>query len=442
MSPQSWFGDRTAPPEIGLAPEAIFEVITEELRDMPRFGFPFPLQPMVVPQSSYRELLSATAELMPLLRRTVVELAADREGRIAALGIDPADCPLFTPDEDFELRHCADLARADVIIGPDGPKFVEVNVGPFGGMPHFLQSQKIWARVREKAGRPAFVAADPYSRLARLVVATSAELGVPPSAVLVGTAKDWGPDTSNRKFEVEIDALRGQGVPAIHLELEELLAGIGLPDEIRWPLGIATFTPMDAEEVGYSLDPARAAQEAGMVLLPSQSAWLLHTKKTLALLSEGLPWMTRRDTELVERYVPWSRVVGDRKVRWRDERHDLPRLLIEHQESFVLKGATGWSCREVFFGWTTPAPRWAELVEEAVRTGYFIVQERVHLETYPMDLMTESGEIKRIQAESIVSPFSIGGESAGCFVRFAEADNQTLALGGEGVGRSCLLGEA
>lgn len=442
MTPQPWFGDRTAPPEIGLDPEAVFEVITEELSGMPRVGHPYALQPMVVPQSSYRELLSATAELVPLLRKAVLELAPDRASRIAALGIDTSYCPLFTDNEDFELRHCADLARADAIIGQDGPKFVEVNVGPFGGMPHFLQSQKIWSRVREKAGRPAFVAADPYSRLARLVTTTAAELGVPPSAVIIGTPRDWGPHVTTRMFDVEVDALRGQGVPTVHLDFDDLLDGIGLPGELHSPLGIAAFTPMDAEEIGYSLDPVHAAVDAGMTLIPSQSAWLLHTKKVLALLSEGLPWMTRRDTELVERYVPWSRVVGDRKVEWHGKRYDLPALLMEHQESFVLKGATGWSGLEVFFGWTTSASRWAELVEEAVRTGYFIVQERVQLETYPLDMMTASGEIRRVQTESVVSPFYIGGEAAGCFVRFTEADNQALAIGGEGVGWSCLMAEA
>ena len=82
-------------------------------------------------------------------------LAGDRAGRIAALGIDPADCPLFTPDEDFELRHSADMTRADVIIGPDGPKFVEFNVsGAFGGMVHFqLYAEGVGAHPR--AGRAA-----------------------------------------------------------------------------------------------------------------------------------------------------------------------------------------------------------------------------------------------------------------------------------------------
>jgi hypothetical protein len=443
MSAQPWFGHRTAPPEIGLAPEQIVDTLTGAFRGIPRSNFPLALQPMVVPQQSFRELLSATAELLSLLRRTVAGLADDRAGRITALGIDPADCPLFTPDEDFELRHSADMTRADVIIGPDGPKFVEFNVsGAFGGMVHFMLYQKAWASIREQAGRPAYVAADPYSRYAQLIETTSAELGQPPSAVIVGTPRDWGPDVGTRMFDVQVDALRGHGVPATHLDFDDLLAGIGLPDKIRWPLGIAAFTPQDAAEIGYSLEPARVAQEAGLVLIPSQSAWFLHSKKTLALLSEGQPWMTRRETELVQRYVPWSRVVGDRKVRWHDERHDLPRLLVEHQESFVLKGATGWSCQEVYFGWTTSPQRWAELVDEAVRTGYYIAQERVPAETYPLDLVTEAGEVKRISAESVVSPFCLGGRPAGCHVRFAEAGDQALAIGGPGAGRTCLLAEA
>lgn len=442
MTVEPWFGDRATPPEIGLAPEPIAEMIVGEFRGIPRSGFPLALQPLVVPMSSYRELLTATAQLLTLLRKAVVGLADDRSGRIAALGIDPADCPMFTPDEEFELRHCADMTRADVIIGPDGPKFVEFNVsGAFGGLPHFLLYQRVWAKIRDRAGRRPFVAADAFSRQARLIETTCAELGLPPSVAIVGTPRDWGPDVGNRMFDVQVDALRGHGVPATHLDFEDLLDGIGLPHASRWPLGVAAFTPQDAAEIGYDLSPARVALDAGMLLIPSQSSWFLHTKKTLALLSEGLPWMTRREIELVRRYVPWSRVVGDRKVRWHDAAHDLPRLLIEQQEQFVLKGATGWSCQEVFFGWTTSARQWAELVEEALHTGYFIVQERVHTQTYPLDLMTESGTVTRIDAEPVVSPFCLGGAPAGCYVRFTQAGDQAQAVGGAEAGRACLLAE-
>lgn len=443
MTGEPWFGNRVTPPEIGLAPELVAELVTGEFHGIPRSGFPVALQPMVIPRDSYRELLGATAELLALLRKAVLGLADDRAGRIAALGIDPADCPMFAPDEEFELRHCADMTRADVIIGPDGPRFVEFNVsGAFGGLVHFLLYQRVWARIRERAGRPAFVGADAFSRQARLIETTCAELGVPPSAVIIGTPRDWGPDIGTRMFDVQVDALRGHGVPATHLDFDDLLAGIGLPGGLRWPLGIAAFTPQDAAEIGYDLSAARAAMDAGMLLIPSQSAWFLHTKKTLAMLSEGLPWMSGRDTELVRRYVPWSRVVGDRKVWWREEKQNLPRLLIDHQHDFVLKGATGWSCQEVFFGWTTSEWKWAELVDEAVRTGYFIAQERVHSQTYPLDVMAESGEITRLSTEAVVSPFCLGGSPAGCYVRFAEAGDQALAIGGAGAGRTCLLAEA
>ncbi|SFP42819.1 hypothetical protein SAMN05421810_102556 [Amycolatopsis arida] len=440
---RSWSGACTTPPEIGLAPGLIAEIMAEEFREIPRSGFPIALQPMIVPRNSYLELLSATAGLISLLRKAVVNLADDRPGRMAALGIDPADCPMFVPDEDFELRHCADMTRADVIIGPDGPKFIEFNVsGGFGGMAHFLLYQQAWHRIREAAGRPAFVAVDAFAQQARLIETTCAELGVPPSAVIVGTPRDWGPGTGSRVFDVQVNALRRHGVHATQLEFDDLLTGIGLPGNLRTHLGIAAFTVQDAATVGYDLSPVRAALDAGLLLVPSQSAWFLHTKKTLALLSEGQPWMTGSETELVRRYVPWSRVVGDREVWWRDTKHHLPRLLVDRKDDFVLKGATGCAGEEVFLGGTISDEVWSCLVEDAVRTGDFIVQERVETQPYPLDLLAESGEINRISATPVVSPFCLGGRAAGCYVRFTDEGHQASTIGGVTARRTCLLAEA
>ena len=177
-----------------------------------------------------------------------------------------------------------------------------------------------------------------------------------------------------------------------------------------------------------------------MTLLPSQSARFLHNKQTLALLSEGLPWMTARDAEVVDRYVPWSRVVGDRKVCWRGEAHDLPRLLLDRQEDFVLKGATGWSCLEVFFGVETSPQEWEARVGQAVRNGGFVVQERIRPLSYPLEVMTGPGEVRRILADPVISPFCLGGQSAGCYVRFVEA-GERLAIGGTSALRTCAVAE-
>lgn len=439
----SWFGERTRPPEIGLPHARIAEVVQHELRDMPLPAYPIALQPLLAPQGAYRELLSATRDLLALLRRAVLALAPDRAGRLAALGADPDDCPIWVDDEEFELRHCADMCRADVVIGPDGPRFVEFNVsGAFGGMVHFRLYQRAWHRIRELAGRPSYLGIDPYARVARLVERTCAELGVPPSVVLVGTPREWGPETSTRNFDLQVDELRQHGIDAVHLDFEDLLEGLALPDGRMRPLGIGAFTVQDAMERGYDISPVRTALDAGFRLIPTASSWLLHSKKLLAILSEGTDWMTAADRALVDRYVPWSRLCGDRKVEWRGGRYDLPDLLIARQPEFVLKGATGDAGREVIFGARTAPGDWAELVDQAMCSDYFLVQEVVHTPPYPVEVMlTEAGEVERMDASTVISPFCIGGEPAGCFARFVPDRRPGVISALSNARLSCLLAE-
>jgi hypothetical protein len=440
---RSWFGTRSQPPETGLPAGRVAELVLEQLREVPMGGYPVALQPLVVPRESYRELLAASAGLLDLLRRAVLHAGPDRQSRMAALGIDPHDCEMFVPDEVFELRHCADMARADVVIGADGPKFVEFNVsGAFGGMVHYQMFQQVWHRIRELAGRPAYLGVDAFARLALLVERSCAELGVPASAVLVGTPREWGPDTTTRQFDVQAAMLRGHGVYAVHLDFEELLAGIGLPGPLRWPLGIGEFTVQDARELGYDTAPARAALDAGFRMIPSQTAWLLHSKRTLAMLSEGLPWMDRADRALADRYLPWSRLVGDRAVYWQGGRYDLPQLLVDHRERFVLKGATGCSGAEVTFGGRCTDQEWRRLVEGALGSDYYVAQEVVESAPYPLEVMVAPGEVVRITANSVISPFCIGGAVAGCFARFLDDPQPGVVSALRSAMLGCLLAEA
>jgi hypothetical protein len=432
-----WYGRRERPPEVAVAASQIARAIQDEARGLQIPAFPVALQPLVVPVESFRELLRAAVDLLALLRTAVLHLGEDRAGRIAALGIDPADCPLFIPDDDFELRHCADMARADVVVSRQGPKFIEFNVGgAIGGMADFQALSAAWRRIAEMAGRRAFLGVDIWAKLAMLVKRVCAEVGVPPSAVVVD---EIDPRNTARTVQLQVDGLRARGVHARHLGLDELLAGIGLPSRLREPVGVYELDLADARAAGCDLGPARAALDAGFRMIPSQTSWLLRSKKTLARLSEGLPWMSAADRELVDRYVPWSRVVGDRAVRWRGRHHELPRLLVEHQESFVLKGANGSGGNEVFFGGRTEAGAWARMVEQAIRTGYCIAQEVVESASYPVDVLLDSGDIARVPANAVVSPFCLGGMPAGCLARFMPAGRPRVVRCADGAVLTCLL---
>jgi hypothetical protein len=421
--------------------------MSEELRGLGPPVFPMALQPLVVPPQSFRELLSATAGLVALLHKAVRNAAAGRDGRIDALGIDRADCPFFVPDEDFELRHCADMARADVVIAADGPKFIEINVsGAVGGLADMGAYHRGWRRIAGQAGRRPFAGVDIWPLLAALVKRTCAELGTVPSAVIVDHFSDVDPTNKPRTMRLQVDGLSEHGVRAQHLDPADLLSGIGLSGiglsgQLREPLGLIEFDLADAREAGCDLGPVRVALDAGFVAIPSQTSWLLHSKKTLAWLSEGQPWMSRAERALADRYLPWTRTVGDRAVSWRGRRYDLPGLLTEHRESFVLKGATGCSGKEVVFGAGTDAGDWARRVEQAVRTGYPVAQEVVVPDTTPVDVLLESGETVRVAANSVVSPFCIGGVPAGCHARFAPSGPPGLVRVADGAVLTCLLTE-
>jgi hypothetical protein len=73
------------------------------------------------------------------------------------------------------------------------------------------------------------------------------------------------------------------------------------------------FTVHNAQEIRLRHQPGARGAGRGFRLIPSASSWLPHAKRQLALLSEGLPWMTVQDRDLAARYLPWSQIAGESK---------------------------------------------------------------------------------------------------------------------------------
>lgn len=101
-------------------------------------------------------------------------------------------------------------------------------------------------------------------------------------------------------------------------EPEDLLEGLGLPGRPRYEVGLRHFTIPEWRGHGIDLAPVRTALDAGCTLISTQTAYLISNKKVLGWVSEGRPWMTEQDRDIVDRYLPWTRVVSDRATRWRD----------------------------------------------------------------------------------------------------------------------------
>jgi hypothetical protein len=418
-----WYGSQST----DLGPRPTASELVERQRSALQAGeylhvvplSPASLRPVVLPRSSYDELFSAGAALLGLLRRALLGAAPDTPGRLAALGASDWFYPLVTQGP-FEEDYATCIARPDVLIGADGPKFVEFNIGSgIGGVVDTALHTAAWIDGFGGPENARFTGPDPLAVRDRLFVRAMRDLGVKPAVAVVGTTRDLkGPDPL-RYFTLQLDSLGRSGIEAEFFEPEDLLDGLGAPGALRYGIGLRHFTVPEWRAMDIDLSPVRAALDAGCRLLASQTAYLIANKKVLGWISEGLPWMTDRDREVVDAYLPWTRVTGDRPVRWRGARCALPELLIDEQREFVLKPAIGMSGQGVLIGRDCPPQQWRTAVGEAVAAGDHIAQEWIEPAPYPMEFTDGNGE-ESYEADilPVFSPFLFDDRPGGCMVRF------------------------
>ncbi|MEK8173020.1 hypothetical protein NKH77_40475 [Streptomyces sp. M19] len=162
----------------------------------------------------------------------------------------------------------------------------------------------------------------------------------------------------------------------------------------------------------------RAALDAGCVLLAPQSAYLVANKLVLGWLSEGLPWMTDDDRAVVDRYLPWTRVVGDRP----------PGGGTSPAAARAARRAPAGVRPQTGPRPQRPRPAGRPLLRrrpvaagvlDAVRTGDRIAQEYVEPVPYRMEFADDDGE-STYEGEvfPLLSPYLFEGRPAGCLVRY------------------------
>ncbi|MER7580100.1 hypothetical protein [Kitasatospora sp. NPDC097691] len=390
------------------------------------------LRPVLLPRASYDELFTATAALLGLLRRTLLERAPTAAGRIAALGADERMYPLVMAGP-VEEDYATCIARPDVMVGTDGPKFVEFNIGSgIGGVVDTALHTAAWVAAFGGPERMPFDAVDPLAVRDDLFARAVRDLGVPPAVAIVGTLRDFG--GNGRYFEVQAESLRRRGLAAEVFEPEDLLEGLGLPGEPRFRLGLRHFTILEWRAHGIDLEPVRTALDAGVRLIASQTAYLIANKKVLGWVSEGRPWMTDRDREVVARYLPWTRVVGDRPVERHGRTVPLPELLLDRQQDFVLKPAIGMSGAKVLMGRSCPPRTWRAAVTAAVAAEDHIAQELVEPVPYRMEFAGPDGSGgHEADVVPVFSPFLFDRRDAGCMVRYLPPDRDgVVSIHGHG----------
>jgi hypothetical protein len=394
-------------------------------------------QPIALATDTYAALGRVGSQILALLHQVAIRLGTRAVDRHRALGMDPRLEPLFV-SQTFEERYATAIARPDVLITATGPKFIEFNVGAgVGAMVHVHTLNRMWSRCYGP-GAP-FLAADPLAARARLLRRMCDEVAGARRVIVLARPADIGA-TSARYYLTEVADLRRHGMEARLCDPADLPAVLGRGKTGGGVL-LRRYVPQEWADRGADLTPLAAERHPGWWPALPYSSYLLSNKTLLAYLSQRPAWLSTADADLVDRYVPWTRPVRRGDVSWRGETADLLKMLIKHQEHFVLKHATGNSGRGVHLGAETEDRHWAALVSRAGQEGSWVAQELVDAVRAPMRVADPgTGRGGEVRASVVISPYLIDGLLAGCQARYSTGTSKVLNASRPGTRISVVVG--
>ncbi|MEV7659815.1 hypothetical protein AB0O39_37360 [Streptomyces anulatus] len=413
-----WFGHHRLRP--ATSADTIRQMLRHELRDT---GWPYqrvlPAAPMAIPRAAYAEIFRASVALVDLLRRAALESGHTTADRLAAYEMPATEDRLWVGDPFIEERYADSVVRPDLVIGPDGPQFLEFNVsGALGGVVETQSRLAVWRGLHaDEEGRAPFRSPSPFAVRAEMFRSLSTELAVAPRVAVVGSARVTG--VERRYFEMEADYYNSHGLTARFFEPEELPEAWDCAPHLRYPIGLRNFTIPDWLDAGLDTTPVQGALDHGCLLVGTQTSTFLHSKLTMGLLSEGRPWMTEGDRRLVERYLPWTRILSERRTDREGQQVDLLPFVLKNRELLVLKAALGESGQQVIIGHEADQAAWESAVGEAVQGRTSVVQEFVRPGTCRVALIADGvDEPYDVDVAPVLAPLLFGGRPAGLFCRF------------------------
>jgi len=175
----------------------------------------------------------------------------------------------------------------------------------------------------------------------------------------------------------------------------------------------------------------RAVREGAVCMVNPFRCKLLHKKASFAVLSDerNAALFSPAERGAIERYIPWTRNVEERRTFINDQRIDLLPYLSSHKDDFVLKPNDEYGGAGIVLGWETEQSRWDEALLEALHEAY-IVQQRVAIprEAYPSLV---EGNLQIYDRLMDTNPYIWYGEYAsGCLTRLSSAVLLNVTAGG------------
>ena len=216
-----------------------------------------------------------------------------------------------------------------------------------------------------------------------------------------------------REFEYRDGQLLADGITPIHLIYKRVLIS-----EL-------------VERCGLEHAVVRAVRDRAACMVNPFACKILHKKASLAVLSDeaNAHLYTVAERQAVAAYIPWTRVVADRRTELEGQTIDLLPYVAAHKDQFVLKPNDEYGGKGIVLGWEVDGSGWEAALKLAAAEPY-IVQRRVTLPTEPYPSLVE-GRVRVLDRMLDTNPYLWYGEYASsCLTRLSTAALLNVTAGG------------
>jgi uncharacterized circularly permuted ATP-grasp superfamily protein len=245
---------------------------------------------------------------------------------------------------------------------------------------------------------------------------------------------DWREVPTYSEFVISAEYFRSQGFECV----------IADPRDVEYRGGklIADGHPVDliykrvliselVERGGMDHPIVRAVVDGAVCMVNPFRCKILHKKASLAVLSDerNVHLFDKHELEAISSYIPWTRVVEERRTMHGDETVDLIPFMHAERERLVLKPNDEYGGEGIMLGWQVGDEEWEGAVQQALE-GPWVVQERIEIPHEPYPSMVD-GDLRIADRILDTAPFVFHGKYMdGCLTRLSTEALVNVTAGG------------
>lgn len=159
-------------------------------------------------------------------------------------------------------------------------------------------------------------------------------------------------------------------------------------------------------------------------------SYIVGNKKVLALILDprfqGI--FNRKELNMIKETVPWTEILADNEVSFRDKRVHLRDFILENKDLLVLKPANMYGGKNVYIGLETSQETWERVMNQQIEDESWVVQEYVDI---PTDIYPEIGDGISFKRKFVnINPFALQGKYSGAITRVSDSAVINVSAGG------------